>query len=119
MQNLSLFEIPARLWKYLCNKAGISETTNCSEIGKAKIDSLANVLTKDIYRVIGKSTYKDEFVTSGGVDLSEINLERFESKKLSSLFLVGEVLNIDALTGGFNFQSAWTGAEIVARALSR
>ena len=62
----------------------------------------------------GKSTYKDEFVTAGGVDLKEIDMRKFESKLHPGLYLVGEVLNIDALTGGFNFQSAWTGAELAA-----
>ncbi|HJW28270.1 MAG TPA: aminoacetone oxidase family FAD-binding enzyme, partial [Saprospiraceae bacterium] len=118
VHNLSLFEIPSRLWKYLCVKAGVPEMMNGSEIGKSRIESLAGQLTCDVYRVIGKSTNKDEFVTAGGVALQEIDFTRFESKIIPTLFLVGEVLNIDALTGGFNFQAAWTGAEMVARAIA-
>ncbi len=117
VQNLTINEIPSRLWKYLCAKAGISALTNGSEMGNVLIDNLVNTLTRDKYRVIGKSTFKEEFVTAGGVDLNEIDMTCFESKKIPGLFLVGEVLNIDALTGGFNFQAAWTGAELVARAL--
>lgn len=117
VHHLSTNEIPSRLWKYLCSRSGIQEQTNGSEMGNVLTDKLVQTLTADVYRIIGKSTFKEEFVTAGGVDLSEIDFTRFESKLIPGLFLVGEVLNIDALTGGFNFQAAWTGAEIVARAL--
>jgi predicted Rossmann fold flavoprotein len=119
VQNLSVNDIPSRLWKYLCTRSGISALVNCSEMGNVLTDKLLNTLTKDVYRVIGKTTFKEEFVTAGGVDLKNIDLTRFESKITPGLFLVGEVLNIDALTGGFNFQAAWTGAELAARALSK
>ncbi|HEY3387058.1 MAG TPA: NAD(P)/FAD-dependent oxidoreductase, partial [Saprospiraceae bacterium] len=66
----------------------------------------------------GKSTFKDEFVTAGGIDLRDVDLRRFESKIIPGLFLVGEILNIDALTGGFNFQAAWTGGAIAAEAIA-
>uniref|UniRef100_UPI001F426173 NAD(P)/FAD-dependent oxidoreductase n=2 Tax=Tenacibaculum TaxID=104267 RepID=UPI001F426173 len=66
----------------------------------------------------GRTTFKDEFVTAGGVDLKEINFKRFESKLHKNLFMVGEVLNIDAVTGGFNFQNAWTGAFICAKSIA-
>ena len=82
------------------------------------LDQLANVLCRDTYRVTGKSTFKEEFVTAGGVDLKDLDMRRFESKIHPGLFLVGEVLNIDALTGGFNFQAAWTGAELAATAIA-
>jgi predicted Rossmann fold flavoprotein len=118
VQNLVVNEIPSRLWKYVCVKSGIGEMLNCSEVGNVLLDKLVNMLTRDSYRVIGKSTFIEEFVTAGGVELKEINLHRFESKIVPGLFLAGEVLNIDALTGGFNFQAAWTGAELVARALA-
>ncbi len=119
VQNLSLYEIPSRLWKYLCTRSGIQEQTNCSEMGNVLTDKLVQVLTADVYRIVGKSTFKEEFVTAGGVDLKEIDFTRFESKLIPNLFVVGEVLNIDALTGGFNFQAAWTGAEIVARSIEQ
>ena len=86
-------------------------------MGNVLTDKLVQVLTADVYRIIGKSTFKEEFVTAGGVDLNEIDFQKFESKIIPGLFLVGEVLNIDALTGGYNFQAAWTGAEIAARSI--
>lgn len=119
IHNLVLGDFPARLWKYLCLKSGIPDKVNGSEIGKARLDTLSITLTQDTYRVTGKSTFKEEFVTAGGVELSEIDFSKFESRKMPGLFLAGEVLNIDALTGGFNFQAAWTGAEIVAQAVRR
>jgi hypothetical protein len=118
VNNLVVQDIPSRLWKYFCTRAEIPEETNCSEMGNKLLDRLADVLCRDTYRVIGKSTYKDEFVTAGGVDLKDIDMNSFQSKIRPQLFLVGEVLNIDALTGGFNFQAAWTGAELAARKMS-
>ena len=119
VHNLAFNEIPSRLWKYLCTRSGIQEQTNCSEMGNVLTDKLVQTLTADVYRIIGKSTFKEEFVTAGGVDVNEIDFQKFESKLIPGLFLVGEVLNIDALTGGFNFQAAWTGAEIAAKAIMK
>lgn len=119
IHNFSFHEIPSRLWKYFCLKAGITEMMNSSEIGRTRMDALVNIMVNDVYRVIGKSTFKEEFVTAGGVALEEIEFESFESKVQPGLYLVGEVLNIDALTGGFNFQAAWTGAELVARGIAK
>ncbi|MFZ1676826.1 MAG: aminoacetone oxidase family FAD-binding enzyme [Saprospiraceae bacterium] len=118
VNNLVVQDIPARLWKYFCTRAEIPDETNCSEMGNKHLDRLADVLCRDTYRVTGKSTYKDEFVTAGGVDLKDVDMKSFQSKIRPQLFLVGEVLNIDALTGGFNFQAAWTGAELAARKMS-
>jgi predicted Rossmann fold flavoprotein len=110
--------IPSRLWKYLCSKGGVTEFMSGAEFGKKQWKSLMEVLTNDTYRVTGKSTFKEEFVTAGGIDLDNVNMERFESKRHQHLFFVGEVLNIDALTGGYNFQAAWTGAHIAAMAMA-
>ncbi len=118
MINLAMKDIPSRLWKYFCSKADILLGMTCAEVGNKRLDKLANILISDIYRVTGKSTFKDEFVTAGGVDLKEIDMRKFESKIQPGLFLVGEVLNIDALTGGYNFQAAWTGAELAANAIA-
>lgn len=118
VNNLVMQDIPSRLWKYFCSRAEIKEETNCSEMGNKHLDRLADVLCRDTYRVTGKSTYKDEFVTAGGVDLKDIDMKSFQSKIRPRLFLVGEVLNIDALTGGFNFQAAWTGAELAAQGIA-
>jgi predicted Rossmann fold flavoprotein len=118
INNVPVENISSRLWKYLCNRAGIPEGMICADMSNKQIDKLVDVLFKDTYRVTGKSTFKEEFVTAGGVDLKNVDLRRFESKIIPGLFLVGEVLNIDALTGGFNFQAAWTGAAIAAEAMA-
>jgi predicted Rossmann fold flavoprotein len=118
VHNLMLYAIPTRLWKFLCHRASLPDRLNCSEISSKQINALVQVVFKDVYKVTGKSTFKEEFVTAGGVELTEVDMTRFESKKLPGLFFSGEVLNIDALTGGFNFQAAWTGAAIAAEAIA-
>jgi predicted Rossmann fold flavoprotein len=99
--------IPKRLWLYLLNKADIDVEKTFREIGKKNQNRLAELLLNDTYRVEGKTTFKEEFVTAGGVCLSEINLENFEALRYPNLYLLGEVTDIDAITGGFNFQAAW------------
>jgi hypothetical protein len=111
------FEIPKRLWRKLVAAANISETTRWADLSKNEIESFANQLTNAVFKVDGKSTFKEEFVTAGGIDLKEINFKRFESRIHENLFFAGEVLNIDAITGGFNFQNAWTGGYIIAKAI--
>lgn len=111
------FGIPIRLWKSLCKAAEIGEFQKWAETGKKHIQRLAEQLTACKFEVNGKSTFKEEFVTAGGVDLSEIDLNSFSSKKYPTLFMAGEVLNIDAITGGFNFQAAWTGAWLASQSL--
>jgi predicted Rossmann fold flavoprotein len=118
VNNVVVDNIPSRLWKYLCNRAGLPDTMNCAEMSNKHIEALVAALYKDTYRVTGKSTFKDEFVTAGGIDLKQVDLRRFESKLIPGLYFAGEVLNIDALTGGFNFQAAWTGGEIAAEAIA-
>ena len=111
----SVFEtIPKRLWENLVNASEISSTIQWAQLSNNQLEDLATQLTKGIFRVNGKSTFKEEFVTAGGIDLKEINFKRFESKLHKNLFFAGEILNIDAVTGGFNVQNAWTGAWIVA-----
>lgn len=111
-------EIPKRFWERLVLFSDIKATQNWADLNNNQIENLANQLTKGIFNANGKSTFKDEFVTAGGVDLKEIDFKRFESKLRKNLFFVGEVLNIDAVTGGFNFQNAWTGGFICANALA-
>jgi predicted flavoprotein YhiN len=79
---------------------------------------LSSQLTNAVFNVDGKSTFKEEFVTAGGIDLKEINFKTFESKLHKNLYFAGEVINVDAVTGGFNFQNAWTSAYIVAKSIS-
>ena len=111
-------EISKRLWERFVMAANIRETQNWADINNLQLEKLANELTKGIYNANGRTTFKDEFVTAGGVDLKEIDFKRFESKLHKNLFFVGEVLNIDAVSGGFNFQNAWTGGYICAKALA-
>lgn len=116
--NHSLFEIPKRLWKELVVYSGIETNTTWADINKSQLNELSIQLTSSIFKVNGKSTFKEEFVTAGGVDLKEINFKTFESKINPNLFFAGEILNIDAVTGGFNFQNAWTGAYIASKSIS-
>ncbi len=111
------FDLPKRLWKKLCEAAEIKDQ-NWAEVNKKQLSELSFQLTEAFFQVNGKSTFKEEFVTAGGVDLREINFKTFESKLHKNLFLAGEVLNIDAITGGFNFQNAWTGGYLAAKAIS-
>ncbi len=115
VMNIAQFNIPKRLWKYLVTEADIPPERTWNEFGKKQAGSLATIITQSTYNVKGKSTFKEEFVTAGGIDLKEIDFKKFESKKFPGLFFAGEVLNIDAITGGFNFQAAWTGGYIVGR----
>ena len=116
--NHSLFEIPKRLWKELVVYSGIETNTTWADINRSQLNELSIQLTSSIFKVKGKSTFKEEFVTAGGVDLKEINFKTFESKINPNLFFAGEILNIDAVTGGFNFQNAWTGAYIASKSIS-
>ena len=107
--NQKAFPLPNRLWSFLLVKAAIPTDRKWIEVGKKKFRQLAALLTQDSYRVAGKTTFKEEFVTCGGVDLSEIDLKTMQSKKLSNIYFAGEVIDVDAITGGYNFQAAWSG----------
>lgn len=111
------FELPKRLWQKLVLASKIEMESRWGDLNKFQLESLAAQLTKAIFDVEGKSTFKEEFVTAGGVDLKEVNFKTFESKLFKNLYFAGEVLNIDAVTGGFNFQNAWTSGYIVAKSI--
>jgi predicted Rossmann fold flavoprotein len=112
------FDLPKRLWQSLVKAAGIEATETWADISKKKLQNLANQIVSSHFDVKGKSTFKEEFVTAGGVDLKEVNFKTFESRLQKNLYFAGEVLNIDAITGGFNFQNAWTGGYLAALALT-
>jgi predicted Rossmann fold flavoprotein len=112
------FELPKRLWHKLVLASGIATEMRWADLNKMQLETLSNQLTAAVFNVDGKSTFKEEFVTAGGVTLKEVNFKTFESKKHENLYFAGEVLNIDAVTGGFNFQNAWTGGFIVSKAIS-
>lgn len=109
------FDFPKRLWESLLTASEINHETKWADVNKKQLIDLANQLTNGQFQVNGKSTFKEEFVTAGGIDLKEINFKTMESKLHPNLFFAGEILNIDAITGGFNFQNAWTGGFIVAQ----
>lgn len=111
------FNLPRRLWQSLCAASGIQGEKRWADLSREELNFLGEELTGGTYEVSGKSTFKEEFVTAGGVDLKEVDFRNFKSKVVPNLFLAGEVLNIDAITGGFNFQNAWTGGYLVAQAL--
>ncbi len=114
----SMFAIPQRLWQRLCELAEIPETKIWSELPQKNINRLLEYLIRCPFHIKGKTTFKEEFVTCGGVDLKSIDIETMESKTIKGLFFAGEVLNIDGETGGFNFQSAWTTAWVAAQHLT-
>jgi predicted Rossmann fold flavoprotein len=113
----SPFDCPNRLWESLVFASDISEEIKWADLTKTQLQNLARQLTQGEFQVKGKSTFKEEFVTAGGIDLKEVNFKTMESKIHSNLYFAGEIINIDAITGGFNFQNAWTGGYIVAEAI--
>ena len=110
--------MPQRLWRRLVEQLGIDPEQPWGNLGKKAIHQFTQELCAGAFSVSGKSTFKDEFVTAGGVDLKEVDFKTFESKIHKGLYFAGEVLNIDAITGGFNFQAAWTGGWIAGHALA-
>jgi len=114
----SLFSLPQRLIERLCAISEIDESTIWAELSKKEINRLIEFLIRCPFQIKGKTTFKEEFVTCGGVDLGEVNPSTMESQKMANIFFAGEVLNIDGETGGFNFQSAWTTAFIAAKAIA-
>ncbi len=112
------YALPNRLWENLVLASSIDADAKWADLTKIQLLNLAQQLTEGTFQVNGKSTFKDEFVTAGGIDLKEVNFKTMESKMHNNLYFAGEILNIDAITGGFNFQNAWTGGYIVAQAIT-
>lgn len=108
VRNKALLELPGRLWKRILDASGINDNDRYIDLGKKKKNRLVEMLVRHPFEVKGRTTFKEEFVTCGGVELSDVNLRTFEAKSISGLYLAGEVLNVDGVTGGFNFQHAWT-----------
>lgn len=118
VHNKTLFELPNRLWMRLCELSGIGEKDNFADLSKQKINKLVTNLISMKLKAKGKTTFKEEFVTCGGIDLKEVDLKTMESKIVKTLFFAGEILNIDGITGGFNFQNAWTTGWIAGTAMA-
>ena len=106
-----------RLWEHIISKAGLRPDIRWAELGSKGLNRLTAVLTQDTYPVSGKGKFKEEFVTAGGIGLSNIDLSTLESRKYPGLFFAGEVLDIDAITGGFNLQAAWSTGYVCARSI--
>ncbi len=113
--NIRPFYLKERLWNYLIDKMGLAPSKKWVELGKKGVNKIVDTLTNDIYSVNGKTTFKEEFVTCGGVSLESINSKTMESKVVNNLYFAGEILDIDGITGGYNFQAAWTTGYIAAQ----
>jgi predicted Rossmann fold flavoprotein len=113
------FELPNRLWLFLLSFAGIDIDTRWGELKSAEQNKLIQLLTNHLFEVKGKTTFKEEFVTAGGIQLNEINAQTMESKLQSNLFFAGEIIDVDGITGGFNFQNAWTSGWIAANTIAQ
>ena len=109
------YELPRQLWLFLLDKASISPEKRWNETGKKTLNKLSTLLTNDIYHVKGKTTFKEEFVTCGGISLQSVDMNTMQSKVCKNLYFAGEILDIDAVTGGYNFQAAWTTGYIAGR----
>ncbi|MFY9309858.1 MAG: NAD(P)/FAD-dependent oxidoreductase [Bacteroidia bacterium] len=111
------FELPKRLWEHLVQKSGITKTTRWADLSKKSANVLAASLVNDEYKVLGKTTFKEEFVTCGGISLKEIDFTTMQSKLVPGLYFAGEIMDVDGITGGFNFQNAWSSGWIAAQQL--
>ena len=118
LRNLQM-DLPKRLQEQLIQRSGLQTTDRIADMSNVQLDNLATTLTACRFRVSGKNTFKEEFTTAGGVALKQVNFKTFESRVMPNLFLAGEVLDIDAVTGGFNFQNAWTGGYLIAQELGK
>jgi predicted Rossmann fold flavoprotein len=110
-------DLPHRLWQYILSRVGITTEDRWAELPNKMLNNLVAELTQGEYSITGKGVFKEEFVTCGGVKLKEINFKTMESKLVPGLYFAGEVLDIDGITGGFNFQSAWTTAYLAGNAI--
>ncbi len=115
LSSIKPYKLQTRLWYYLLDRIELPLDRKWKEIGKKGVNKLITILTNDVYQVNGKTTFKEEFVTCGGVSLNDINFKTMESKVVKNLYFTGEVLDIDGITGGYNFQAAWTTAFIASK----
>jgi predicted Rossmann fold flavoprotein len=113
----ALFNVPKRLWEHLCLKAEIEDKKIWADLPNKSLNRLIELLYACPFQIKGKTTFKEEFVTCGGISFSEIDLLSLESKKIKGLYFAGEILNMDGETGGFNFQGAWTTAYLAAQSI--
>ena len=112
--NKNPFDLPQRLWEYHLQQCGINPEIRWADLPAKQQNLLAKQLCAQQFHVKGKTTFKEEFVTAGGIKLNEVDANTMQSKIVSHLFFAGEILNVDGITGGFNFQHAWTSGWIAA-----
>ena len=117
IKNITPFNLPKRAWLFILTKAEIDHNNLLQDISGKKLNKLVNELSQSEFKIDGKSTFKDEFVTAGGVELSEITKKKGEHKSIPNLYFTGEIMDIDAITGGYNFQACWTTAYTVAKTI--
>ncbi|MCF6352693.1 MAG: NAD(P)/FAD-dependent oxidoreductase [Cyclobacteriaceae bacterium] len=110
--NVKPYDLPERLWAFLLDKVDLPKTKLWGELGKKGLNKLTNMLSNDVYHIKGKTTFKEEFVTCGGISLESIDMKTMQSKVCKNLYFAGEIMDIDGITGGYNFQAAWTTAYI-------
>ena len=115
ISNIKPYNLPERLWNFITDKSELPSNKIWGELGNKGTNKLVSLLSNDIYQVKGKTTFKEEFVTCGGISLESISLKNMESKTCKNLYFSGEVLDIDAITGGYNFQAAWSTAFIAGK----
>ena len=118
MANRNPFGLPNRLWEFLLKRSGIPEAMRWADLPAKEQNKLIKNLCAGEYAVKGKTTFKEEFVTSGGIQLNEIDHNTMQSKIHPGLFFAGEIINVDGITGGFNFQNAWTTGWIAAKGIT-
>lgn len=116
--NQNRFPFPSRLWERFVELAGIDRKKRWADLSNKELHDLTQILVRSRYDIQGKTTYKEEFVTCGGIVLNEVNPDTLESKKVPGLYFAGEILDIDGVTGGFNFQAAWTNGWLAAQAIA-
>ena len=116
--NANPFGLPGRMWLFLLEKVQINTQIPWMELSKKNRNKLINILLNDVYAVSGKTTFKEEFVTCGGVSISDVNIKTMQSSVCKDLYFAGEVLDIDGITGGFNFQAAWTTGYIAGKLIA-
>jgi len=115
LSNFRPYSLSERLWLYLLEKSELSPNKKWRELGKSGMNKLVNILTNDVYSVKGKTSFRDEFVTCGGISLDSIDFTTMQSKVCKNLYFAGELMDIDGITGGYNFQAAWTTAFIAGK----
>ena len=118
IQTRNFIGLPQSLWQFFCNRSEISEQLKWADLPSVKLNRLCKILCADEMQVNGKTTFKEEFVTAGGIKLNEVNVQTMESKLLPGLFFAGEILDVDGITGGYNFQHAWTSGFVAAESIA-